>query len=283
MYIDSHVHFWRLARGDYGWIKPDNRILYQDFTPEHLLPFLKEESVVGCIAVQAAPTIAETEYLLSLIDDHPWILGVVGSLDPYLVEAEYVLHYERLRVNRMFKGVRLNGDQLERIARYGGEALLRLKRWVKDKVTVDLLVRDHQLEHALTLLRFVPELHVVVNHLGCPPYGQEHLSEQWAQHMSALARYPNVMVKISGMITPAGNRPQVLRPYVTHLLDAYGPGRLMYGSDWPVAKQKGSYAEVVRLLTQVLPEGLTERELHAIRFGSACDFYGVSECQENNS
>ncbi|UQZ81182.1 Amidohydrolase [Paenibacillus konkukensis] len=279
MYLDSHVHFWRPARGDYGWLKPDNSNLYRDFTPEQLLPHLTAGAVRGCIAVQAAPTDAETDELLSLADDHPWIVGVVGSLDPFAAEAAYAARYERLRERRRFSGVRLGGEQLERIARCGGEAVRRLRRWAEDRFAVDLLVRAHQLEHVLAVMRQAPELHAAVNHLGGPPYGDEQGRLSWERRMSALALYPNVMVKISGMLTSAGNRPELLRPYAAHLLEAYGPDRLMFGSDWPVATQNGGYRDVLMLFEQVLPAGLTERERSAVRFDSARRFYRISEAR----
>lgn len=279
MYLDSHIHFWRLDRGDYGWLKPENRVLYQDFTPEQALPLLQACGVRGCIAVQAAGTVAETDYLLSLARENRWIRGVVGTLDLFAPEADYAPQDERLRADPLFAGVRIGAETMERLARQDdGEALRRLRRRAQEQLPVELLFGPGGWELAEAVLRLAPELRAVVDHLGAPPYrGTAEDAQRWRESMAALASYPNVAVKLSGMITPGGDRPEPLRPYVAQLVEAYGPQRLMFGSDWPVATQKGSYESVQNLFEQTLPPGFNEAELRAVRGGTACRVYGIDE------
>jgi L-fuconolactonase len=271
MYIDTHVHFWKLARGDYGWIKPDNAVLHQDYLPDQLLGSLSGLNVERIIAVQAASTVAETKYLLELAEQYPVIAGVVGWMD--LEAASFEEEYAQLRTNPRFVGIRIGGGQIRKALESEGVFLARLRQLAADQMTVDLLVRPSDLTDVVKLLEAVPGLRAVIDHLGNPLSSLE-LEAQWEAGMQAAALYPQVMGKLSGMITPAGGfHPERLRSFVSRLFNWFGAERLMYGSDWPVALQAGAYEGVVRLFEELLDGGLSEGQLHALRSGNAEKFY----------
>lgn len=312
-YIDSHVHVWELERGDYGWIQPSNATLYRDYTPEDMKPLLEAFDVGGIVLVQAASTVAETEYMLSLADRHPFILGVVGSLDG----EDAIATYRRLRAHPAFVGVRLNGGRLEPFATRPEQTRI-LEALAEDGAAVDLLVRPNDLPNAERLLERIPGLKAVVDHLGNPAIeAPPEERTAWRDGIARLAAYPNVAVKLSGMITlpglgfgrettgagasgdagsdagPGGARAEgtaqagtaaapahavaaeALAPFVRDLFDAFGPRRLLFGSDWPVALRKGGYADVLRTFEAALPAELTEEERAAVRSGNAVAVYGL--------
>ena len=276
MYIDSHVHFWMIARDDYGWLKPDNRVLYRDYMPEHALPELKERSVDGVIAVQAAPTEAEAWFLLELSRRYPVIVGVSAGLDPY--SDEFADAVERLRSDPTFKGVRLNGGEFVRAQ---GDAASRAKMTAalraleRAELTLDALAGPGALAAIADLLAEAPALRCVVNHLGCPN-AAEPPSEAWSEGMKRLSALPNACAKLSGMLTLSG-RPEPLRPYVDALFERFGAERLLFGSDWPVALQAGGYADVVTRFESLLPGGLDAAQLRLLRSDNARRVYRLGE------
>ncbi|WP_158299433.1 amidohydrolase family protein [Paenibacillus antri] len=278
MYVDSHVHFWALSRGDYGWLKPSNPVLYRDYLPEHLLPKLQERGVEGVIAVQAAPTEAEARFLLELSLRYPIVVGVSAGLDPFA--ATFAASIERLRESPAFKGVRLNGSdflraQADEEARSKLEEALRLME--RARLTLDVLLRPDALAAVAERLSETPALRCVVNHLGCPGAGSgEPRDARWSEGMKRLAALPSVSAKLSGMLT-LSERPEPLRPYVDELFDRFGSARLLFGSDWPVALQAGGYDDVVERFESLLPAGLGADELRLLRAGNARRIYGLGD------
>ncbi|PYI55575.1 amidohydrolase family protein [Paenibacillus flagellatus] len=275
MYIDSHVHFWMPARGDYGWLKPDNAVLYRDYLPGQLLPALRTHGVEGLVVVQAAPTAAEASFLLELTQDGTVAAAVSGGLDPFAERFDAEL--ETLRAHARFAGVRINGGafRLDRPADERIKLQAALERMAQTGLTLDLLVRPDDLDGVASYLEGMPMLKAVVNHLGSPAV-RERRMEPWSAGMERLSRLPGVAVKLSGMITMAGGPdPAPLRPYVDRLLHAFGPDRLLFGSDWPVALQAGGYGDVVGLFESLLPAGLTREEKGSIRAGNARRWYRI--------
>ncbi|KRF05520.1 hypothetical protein ASG89_20545 [Paenibacillus sp. Soil766] len=275
MYVDSHVHFWQPSRMDYGWLKPENDLLYRDYLPAHLLPELKAFGVKGLVAVQAAVTVEEAEFLLDLAQTWSVISGVSGGLDPFTD-----LFHEQLgslNANPHFTGIRLNGSAFRSDRSEVEQAKLRsaLAALMKADLALDLLVRPEDLSDTASYLEEQPQLKAVVNHLGCPNIREQQM-EPWRSGMDRLSQLPGVAVKLSGMITMAGGcHPERIRPYVDQLVQLFGCKRLLFGSDWPVALQAGGYKDVIHLFETVLPEDLTEEEKGMIRAGNACRFYPI--------
>jgi L-fucono-1,5-lactonase len=243
MKIDTHQHFWKLDRGDYGWLTPDLVPLYRDFLPEDLEPMLKACGIDGTIAVQAADSEAETDYLLSLTDRYKWIIGVVGWVD---LEAQYaVASIERLAQHPRFVGLRPMIQNIEDDAwMLRGALRPAIAAMVDHNLTFDALVMPRHLDHLKTFLTRYPDLKVVIDHCAKPEIRNDAF-EPWASHITELAGFPNVFCKLSGLVTEAREdwTPEDLKPYIEHVRKAFGPDRTMFGSDWPVVNLASSYEQ----------------------------------------
>ncbi|NQX59222.1 amidohydrolase family protein [Paenibacillus qinlingensis] len=275
MYIDCHVHFWKPSRGDYGWLKPENELLFKDYLPEQLLPELGAFGVNGLVAVQAAVSAEEAVFLLELAQTWPVISGVCGGLDPF--GDLFHEQLELLKANPRFTGIRLSGSAFrsERSEAERNKLRSAFAALMQADLTLDLLVQPGDLSAVASYLEEMPQLKSVVNHLGCPDI-REQRQETWLIGMKRLAQLPGVAVKLSGMITMAGGfHPERLRPYIDPLVQLFGSDRLLFGSDWPVALQAGGYRDVIDLFEAVFPDDLAEEEKGKIRAGNASRFYPI--------
>lgn len=272
--IDAHQHFWQLSRGDYGWLKPDFGVLYRDYLPGDLAPLLKRHGTHETVLVQAAPTVAETEYMLQLADEHAFIAGVVGWLD---MEADdFRLRLRTLKRHAKLKGIRPMLQDLpddDWIARPKVRAAL--DALVEEDLTLDILTFPRHLPHVIGVLRDVPGLRAVVDHISKPPIASGEL-DPWRDAMSEIAAFPHVMCKVSGLVTEADHanwQPEDIAPFVHHVVDVFGFDRLLFGSDWPVCLLAASYDQVVDVVRTVLKGRLTP-EAEAALFGeTAARFY----------
>lgn len=249
MRIDSHQHFWKLDRGDYGWLTPELAPLYRDFLPGDLKPLLDAAGIDGTIAVQAADSEAETDYLLDLADAHDWILGVVGWVD--LESPSAPASIARLASRAGLVGLRPMIQDIADDAWMLRDALRpAIDAMVAHRLTFDALVKPRHLDHLKTFLTRYPALTVVIDH-GAKPEIRNGALEPWATQITGLSGFPNTFCKLSGLVTEAseGWTPDDLDPYVSHILRAFGPGRTLFGSDWPVVNLASSYSrwhEIVR-------------------------------------
>lgn len=286
--FDAHCHFWAPARGDYGWLDeggPELGPLRRDFQPAELAALNGDAAV---IAVQAAPSEAETRYLLGLAAAHPRIVGVVGWID--LSDPAAAGRLEVLAADPRLKGVR---PMLQDLPDDGWIATAphpaALAALVRLGLRFDALVMPR---HLAALDRFVtanPGLPVVIDHAAKPHLarggtggGTGGEDGGWADGMARLARHPHIHCKLSGLLTemsPAQRAtPEtalaVLRPVMDRLLDWFGPARLIWGSDWPVLTLAASHARWVEI-TAALLDGLSLEERRAILGGNGARFYGV--------
>ena len=241
MRIDSHQHFWKLDRGDYGWLTPDLAPLYRDFLPADLKPLLDAAGIDGTVVVQAADTEAETEYLLGLADTHDWILGVVGWVDleapaaPSSI-ARLANHPKLVGLRPMIQDIADDAWMLRDALRPAIHAM------VAHRLTFDALVMPRHLGHLKTFLTRYPALTVVIDHCAKPEI-RNGAFEPWATDITELSRFPNTFCKLSGLATEASEdwAPEELKPYIGHTLEAFGADRVMFGSDWPVVNLASSY------------------------------------------
>jgi L-fuconolactonase len=239
--IDAHQHFWRIARGDYGWLTPERGAIYRDFMPDDLSPVLARHGITGTILVQAAPTVAETRFLLDIAQATPFVHGVVGWVD--FEAADAPAQIATLAADPLLVGLR---PMVQDIADDGW--LLRLSlRPALDAMAAHGLVFDALVlpRHLPRLARFIaryPDLAVVVDH-GAKPLIRDRAREPWATHLAEIAKAPHVMCKLSGLVTEAAADWQAsdIAPYAAHLLEAFGPQRVVFGSDWPVVNLDGGY------------------------------------------
>lgn len=243
MKIDTHQHFWKLERGDYRWLTSELEPLYRDFLPQDLAPLLRASDMQATIAVQAADSEAETEYLLSLADQHNWIIGVVGWVD--LAAPTAVASINRLAQHPKLLGLRPMIQDIDDDTWMLDRALhAALAAMVAHKLSFDALVLPRHLGHLDDFLTQNPDLSVVIDHCAKPQIGAQNI-EPWATQISAIAQHTNVFCKISGLVTEAAPQWQVddLDPFVAHVVKAFGPNRLLFGSDWPVLNLASNYAQ----------------------------------------
>jgi len=274
--IDSHQHFWQLQRGDYGWLTAELGVLYRDYAPQELAGYLRRAGIEKTVLVQAAATVAESEYLLSLADEHAFIAGVVGWVDMDAPDALAQLahlarHPKLLGIRPMIQDIADTGWMLrEELAPVYRELIVRGLRF-------DALVKPPHLDALLTLLQRYPELPVVIDHGGKPDIASEAFAP-WAIRMELLARQTRACCKLSGLLTEAGPGAgaQELRPYVEHLLQCFGPERLMWGSDWPVLNLAADYARWLAL-TDALLADVGNADRAAIMGGTAARFYALDD------
>ncbi|WP_029042617.1 amidohydrolase family protein [Cucumibacter marinus] len=270
--IDAHQHFWRLERGDYGWLTPEFGPIYRDFGPDDLAPLLKQHGIAGTVLVQAAPTDAETDYLLGIADGNDMVRGVVGWVD---FEAEDAV--ERLRdlarhpkfvgVRPMIQDIPAEDWMLNPAFAPVFEAIAELG------LVFDALVLPRHLTHLDTLIKRHPQMTVVIDHGAKPEIATGRL-DVWATDMVRLAAHENCHCKLSGFVTEAGEDWNVeqLAPYVAHILSVFGPERVIWGSDWPVMTLAAAYEDWVTA-TDVLIAGLHAAERAAVLGGNARRVY----------
>lgn len=273
MRVDAHQHYWEPKRGDYGWLTPELDAMYRDFLPEQLEPILGKYRMNGSVAVQAAPTVEETKYLLALSDAHPSILGVVGWLD--LESPGFAEHLAGMREHPKFVGIRpmiqdLPDDWLLRESVVGSMRILERQRF-----PIDLQLRPRLLDSAVKLMEQVPELTAVIDHLAKPDWGQSPI--KWQEAIRQLTDYPNILCKLSGMVPESKARWHVeaWKPYVAYIMDVFGPERVMFGSDWPVCLWSATYDQVYESLAGLLPGGPGDSGLDGLWGGNAARFYGL--------
>jgi L-fuconolactonase len=272
--IDAHQHYWHPARGDYGWMSPENAVLYRPFGPKDLSGHLEAHGIEKTILVQAAPSLEETEYLLGIADATPSVAGIVGWIN--FEQPTHIFHLKRLAKHPKFKGVRPmiqdipdDGWMLRNDLDWAFRALEDLD------LTFDALGFPRHLENFIALRKRYPDLRFVIDHAMKPDIA--HHSEvgfqSWADRMRELADL-GCYCKLSGLVTEAGAGWQSgeLARYGTEVLRIFGAERVMWGSDWPVCLMAAPY-EAWRRASESLIEGLGERERAMVLGGSATEFY----------
>ncbi len=273
--IDAHQHFWRLDRGDYGWLTPDLAAIHRDFMPDDLRPMLDDAGIDGTVLVQAAPTDAETDFMLSLGESNDFIKGVVGWTNfeaPTAPERiETLARHPKLRGMRpMIQDIADTDWMLRPDLDPAYQAL------IDAGLVFDALVLPRHLENLLTLLERYPEMRVVVDHCAKPEIAGGGFDD-WAAAMTAIARNSDAACKLSGLVTEAGPGWTVerLKPYADHVLAEFGPRRVIWGSDWPVCTLAASYQQWLEA-TDALLEDCSENDRASILGGNAIAFYGLA-------
>jgi L-fuconolactonase len=275
MRVDSHQHFWRLSRGDYGWLNAaDFPKITRDFLPDDLAPSLARAGIDKTILVQAAPSEAESVFLLALAHATPFVAGVVGWVDFDARDAADRI--KSLAADPALVGLR---PMIQDIAEV--EWMLRpelapaLDAMQRHDLRFDALVKPPHLPALAEFLDRYGDLAVVIDHGAKPDIASLEL-EHWAMLMRHIAKNSNARCKLSGLAFEAGPgwTVQGLKLYVDVLLECFGPSRLMWGSDWPVLNEVGDY-ESWLAACETLTAHLTAGEREAIFGGTAETFYGI--------
>ncbi len=272
--IDAHQHFWSLQRDDYGWLTPDLTPLFKTFGPEDLVPLLKNAGIKRTILVQAAESIEETRYLLNIATQHDFVAGVVGWIDMESPSACDEL--TALAEHPKFVGIRPMLQDVADPAWINRPSLTEATDCLVDaNLCFDALVRSVHLPCLIEFLVRHPDLQTVIDH-GAKPNIASDEWQPWADSISRVACETSAFCKISGLITEA--RPsqsyEDLVPYLDHLLKAFGPRRLMWGSDWPVLNLASEYAQW-HAATAAWMSAMSKDERALIQGGNAARFYGL--------
>ncbi|WP_415854892.1 amidohydrolase family protein [Sinomonas sp. G460-2] len=273
--IDAHLHLWDLARGGYRWLGPHHGRLFRTFEAREAGAELAAAGVDGAILVQAEDTVEDTESMLAVGRAHPWVVGVVGwaPLDrPELAAAEI----EQLGAHPLVCGLRhlVHDDPRDDFLTLPS---VRASLTTAARAGLAFDVPDawpRHLEATVELARALPELTVVLDHLGKPPLvdGDSALAV-WSRHLRALGGLPNAVAKVSGLRLPgAPYAADALRGVWHDALEAFGPERLMLGSDWPVSTLGGPYSETLAVLDELVGE-LSADEQSWLRSRSASAAY----------
>ena len=250
--IDSHHHFWHYDPEEYGWISESMNVLRRDFLPEDLRRETEAAGVEGVVSVQARQTLDETRWLLELAAKYDFIRGVVGWAP--LADPDVAGQLERFASVEKLKAVRhvvqdepdddfILGEDFNR-----GVAELR-----RFGLRYDILIFERHLPQAAAFVDRHPNQVFVLDHLAKPRVRDGAMSP-WRENLRELARREHVYCKLSGLVTEADWvrwSPSQLQPYVDVALEAFGPARLMFGSDWPVCLLAAGYSDWVEIVTQM--------------------------------
>jgi L-fuconolactonase len=274
MRLDAHQHFWSYDAAQYPWIPPGSP-LHRSWLPDDLAALQQPLGFEGSIAVQARQVVGESDWLLSLADKHANVKGVVGWVDlrSDRVEADLA----RLAAHPKFVGVRHVVQEEPDVDFMLGRDFQRgISKLRAHGLTYDILIYPKQLEAAIRLAEDFPQQPFVLDHLA-KPHIKDGALEPWKSQLRRLAELPNVHCKVSGMLTEADHkawRAEQFRPYLDTVFEAFGPARLMYGSDWPVCLFAGSYEQAYRLVDDYA-RGLTDAERAGLFGGNCARFYSA--------
>lgn len=280
MVVDAHHHFWDPDDGDFPWMAGDDMSpIRRIFAPDDLRPLLKANAVDKTVLVQTQASLIETRQFMQIAADTDFVAGVVGWAD--LTDPELPRTLEQLRTEP------------------GGDSLVGIRHQVHDEddanwlcrddvmrglgaitdagLVYDLLTRTRELPAALETVRQFPDTTFVIDHISKPQIAEREI-DQWRALIEPFGQYTNVWCKVSGMVTEANWQnwsSSDLTPYIDTVLRVFGPGRLLYGSDWPVCVLAAEYAEVKQALEHNLAS-LSASDYAAVMGGNAISVYGLS-------
>lgn len=281
--IDAHCHLWALERGDYHWMDVSNPTfapIARDFDTSDLARVRGEAGISDVVVVQAAATEAETDYLLSLADEHEEIKAVVGWVD--LVKHDAIKQIDRFAENKAFKGIR---PMLQDIK--DTDWLINIPQedvWehMTDKgLRLDALVKPRHVSMITQFCMDHPNLPIVIDHCAKPEFAAHDRAriDAWLEGMLIIANDTHAYCKLSGLLTEMSveqipDAYDILKPLIDQLIQAFGPERIMWGSDWPVVQLAGPYARWNDLTLALLMD-LDPARQNAILFKTAEQFYGL--------
>lgn len=275
VHVDSHQHFWTYDAREYGWIDERMGALKRDFLPSDLEPPLRAAGFDACVAVQARPSLAETARLLELAERNPFVAGVVGWVDLCSPDARAQL--DRFAKHPKLVGVRhiVQGEPDDRFLLRPdfGRGIARLEEF---GLAYDILIYPRHLPVAAEFVARFPRQRFVLDHLAKPEIARGEIRE-WSRGLRALGAAPNVLAKLSGLVTEADWKawtPDGMRPYLDVAFECFGPGRLMIGSDWPVCTLAADYGRTMAVVTDYL-ENRPGAEREAVLGGNAQRFWNL--------
>ena len=278
--IDAHHHLWRYSAAEYGWIDDEMKSLRRDFLPSDLIAAMASAGIDGTVAVQARQTLDETRWLLDLSDATDAIRGVVGWAPIAGEDLPGVM--EEFDGRAKLKGLRhVIQDEPDEHYILREDFNSGIRTMVDSGLVYEILIFERHLEDAIYFVDEHPQQPFVLDHIAKPLIAAGGL-EPWATRMRELGRRENVCCKLSGMVTEADWRTDrararslaTLKPYLDVAVEAFGPSRLMAGSDWPVCLLATEYAQWFELLRSYFAN-FSETERAAVFGGTAIEVYGL--------
>jgi L-fuconolactonase len=277
MRLDAHQHFWKYSSADYGWITDEMAVLKRDFLPRDLRPVLAADVFDGSIAVQAQQSVDETRWLLALAKENSFIKGVVGWVDlcsPALRDqlAEFEADNRLVGIRHVVQAEPDDEFMLRPEFRHG------IAQLASFGLAYDLLLYPRHLLVAAKLVAEFPHQTFVLDHVAKPGIAAGVL-EPWRRDIAALAAFPNVSCKLSGMVTEARWSEWTaadFAPYLDTVFEAFGPSRLMIGSDWPVCTVAGDYGAVMNIVRSYIAK-LSAGERGAILGENCARIYSIAD------
>jgi L-fuconolactonase len=277
--IDAHHHLWHYHPAEFSWIEDDMAALRRDFLIDDLSRELQTAGIDATVAVQARESLEETRWLLECAQSAPFIRGVVGWVPLEASDLAEIL--SRINNASSLVGFReiVQGKPdgyLDRPEFHRG-----IRQLTSLNLTYDILIHERQLIEAARFVDQHPNQRFVLNHAAKPKISKSEL-EPWKTNLHQLARRPNVSCKISGLVTEANWQHwtlESLRPYLDECLEAFGPDRLLAGSDWPVCLLASTYAQWWDLLTLYFAD-FSEDETSRIFGANAVEFYRLTSDPE---
>ncbi len=278
MTIDSHHHFWSYSPEEYGWIGDGMEVLKRDFGPADLKPLIDEAGIDGVISVQARTTLEENDALLAHAEARDWIKGVVGWVD--LTRDDVGDALGRYAGREKFVGVREVLQGMDDDGYCLRDDFTRGVSLLHDfGLVYDILIFHRHLGNAVRFVDRHPTQVFVLDHVAKPSIRSANPAVTWSANMRALGEREHVFCKLSGMVTEVADgidwTPELLRPYFDVALEAFGPDRLLFGSDWPVCLLRSDYARWKRTVDSFVAE-LSAHERAAIFGGNAVRAYGLT-------
>ncbi len=271
--IDSHQHFWKFDPIRDSWINDEMAIIQRDFLPQDLQPLLTENNLDGSVLVQCDQSEMENEFLLNHASNFDFIKGVVGWVDLQSESVEDRLAYYH-SFNKM-KGFRhiLQGEA-ERGMMLRPTFMNGISKLQNFDFTYDILIYPDQIQYVGEFVRAFPNQKFVIDHIAKPNIKEKSILE-WKKEMEALAEYPNLYCKISGMVTEADwkNRGKDdCNPYMDVIVNSFGTKRIMFGSDWPVCLVAANYQQTLEIVVNYF-SSFTQSEQEDFFGLNAVNFY----------
>ncbi len=271
--IDTHHHYWNYNPVDFDWIDDEMAKIRKSFLPVELKHTLKGTNVTGVVTIQARQSLEETDWLLSMAAEHEFMKGIVGWVP--LASPDILTVLEKYQDNPWLKGVRhvVQGEPDPEfiLGKEFNDGIRKLKDF---NLVYEILIFEHQLGNTIKFVDRHPNQQFILDHIAKPRI-KENALHPWADLIKELAKRKNVSCKISGMVTEADYKkwtPEQLTPYFDVVLEAFGPQRLMFGSDWPVCLVAAEYSNWLSIVSKVV-DGFSENNKELFYCKNAEKFY----------
>ena len=270
--LDAHQHFWKVDRGDYSWLTPGLKPLYRDFEPGDLEPLLQQAGITRTVLIQAAETETETDFLLGIAARTDFVAGVVGWVD--MLADDFSVRLAHYSTQLKWVGLRPMLQEHDPALIMDPRFRAALAEIARRRIPFDILIFPRHLSAITQAVQGTPGLHAILDHISKPDMTRP-MDAKWCSKIEALAAVPGVYCKVSGLVTEAGTDWSIdrIRPFVEFVAHAFGPDRLVFGSDWPVCTLAASYGQVLELARGILGNLYRPKQMQAIMETNGQRFY----------